>query len=87
MADFLDSVHRLPVEHVAVHSVPRFWDYLDEITPKILRNTPGISDNFLGYPIREDPRCPPSQVWFFEADGHFLGGIETHPEPPEEMCA
>lgn len=86
MVDFLDSVHRIGADHVAVQSLPRFWDYLDKITPKILRNIQGISDNYLGFPIREDLRCPPDQVWFFAEDGQFLGGIDLHPEPPE-LCS
>jgi hypothetical protein len=86
MVDFLDSLHRLGADHVAVHCVPRFWDYLDEITPKILRNAEGVGDNFMGMPIREDHRCPPGQIWFFDSDGFHVGAIEAYPEPPQ-LCS
>ena len=65
-----------------VHSIPHFWDYLDLITPKCLRNANGVTDTFLGYPIEEDPRCPFDNVWFKDSHGNVIAGIYIVPAHP-----
>lgn len=79
----LDNIQEYPVTSCTVSSLQRFWEYLDKVTPKPIRQETGAEMSFMGIQIKENPLMPPGKVAFCDRHGNIIGLFDLEPEPPE----